>query len=75
MTSTTPPLSSTQISQAMSDANAIATSIAPTTLESNQFVFFAAFDGTDNGAELLSARTAQQTPENLFDLNGVIPVR
>src|SRR6185437_12481763 len=49
-TSQSPLLYTTQIDTAQVQANAIAN--APTsTVGSNEFVYFAAFDGTDNGAD------------------------
>jgi probable HAF family extracellular repeat protein len=50
VTTQTPPLSTTQLLSAQNQANNIANSIPSSALGGNEFVFFAAFDGTDNGA-------------------------
>jgi hypothetical protein len=61
MTTQTPALSPEQVATVTDQAAAIASAGSPAAVSSNEFVFFAAFDGTDNGANPLTDGSGDQT--------------
>lgn len=72
MTSQTPQLSPDQIAMAQAQAAGIANAITSNSVNSNTFVFFAAFDGTDNGSNPPADGSGDSQTTAIYQLFGQV---